>query len=176
MVDDLRFPIGPFTMPSPELTPAQRLQCIQQIAGAPAGLRSAVRGLSPEQLAAPYRPGGWTVSQVIHHVADSHMNAFIRTKLALTENIPTIKPYDQALWAMLPDGQSGAIESSLALIEALHERWVLTLRSLTPGDFSKKFVHPESGTQTLDRLLALYAWHGAHHAAHITGLRARKGW
>lgn len=176
MVEDLRFPIGRFVMPAPELTAAQRLEYIQRIAGAPAALRAAVRGLSPEQLAAPYRPDGWTVCQVVHHVADSHLNAFLRLKLALTEDGPTVKPFMQAAWAELADGRSTAIEPSLALIEGLHERWVLLLRSMKPEDFVRKFVHPESGIQTVDRIVALYSWHGAHHIAHITGLRQRNGW
>jgi uncharacterized damage-inducible protein DinB len=176
MSEDLRYPIGPFAMPSQELSPEERLQHIQRLAWLPAGLRAAAGGLSPEQLAAPYRPGGWTVSQVVHHIADSHMNAFIRTKLALTEDNPTIKPYHQADWADLPDGKLAALESSLALIEGLHERWVLLLRSLASADFTRKFVHPESGPHTVDWLLGLYSWHGAHHTAHIAGLRKRNGW
>jgi hypothetical protein len=176
MSEDLRYPIGSFTMPAQELSPEQRLQYIQRIAGVPAGLRTAVGGLSPEQLAAPYRPGGWTVAQVVHHIADSHMNAFIRTKLALTEENPTVKPYRQAEWAELADGKAAALESSLSLIEGLHERWVFLLRSLSPADFTRKFVHPESGPRTIDWLLALYSWHGAHHIAHIIGLRKRNGW
>ncbi len=176
MTEDLRFPIGKFTMPAQELTPEQRRDCIQRIAGLPAALRAAVRGLNPEQLAAPYRPGGWTVCQVVHHLADSHMNAFCRVKLALTEDEPTIKPYQQEAWADLPDGHVGPIESSLALIEGMHERWVLLFRSLTPSDFGRKFMHPENGPQTIDRIVALYSWHGEHHTAHITRLRARNGW
>jgi uncharacterized damage-inducible protein DinB len=176
MSEDLRYPIGPPTMPAQELSPEERLQHIQRLALVPAGLRTVVRGLSPEQLAAPYRPGGWTVSQVVHHVADSHMNAFIRTKLALTEDNPTIKPYRQAEWAELPDGKIVPLESSLALIEGLHERWVLLLRSLPPTDFARTFVHPESGSRTIDWLLALYSWHGAHHTAQIAGLRKRNEW
>jgi uncharacterized damage-inducible protein DinB len=176
MTDDLRFPIGPFTMPAPELTTEQRLDGIQRLAGVPQGFRAAVRGLTLEQLDTPYRPEGWSVCQVVHHVADSHMNAFFRTKLALTEENPTIKPYRQAAWAELPDGRSTGIETSLTMIEGLHARWVILLRSLTPADFAKTFVHPESGKQTIDRILALYAWHGAHHMAHITTLRSRSGW
>lgn len=176
MTEDLRFPIGRFAMPAPMLTPAQRLDCIQRIAAAPTELRAAVRGLSPEQLATPYRPGGWTVRQVVHHIADSHINAFCRLKLTLTEDCPTIKPYRQEGWADLPDGSEAAIEASMALVEGMHERWVVLLRSLKPEDFQKKFNHPESGLQTIDRIVALYSWHGAHHIAHITSLRARHGW
>jgi uncharacterized damage-inducible protein DinB len=163
-------------MSVPELTTEERRASIEQIARVPEGFRAAVRGLSDEQLKTPYRPGGWTVCQVVHHVADSHMNAFIRTKLALTEEGPTIKPYRQAEWAELPDGRASAIESSLALIGGVHERWVLLLRSLGPADFARTFIHPESGTQSIDRILALYSWHGAHHTAHITELRRRQGW
>jgi uncharacterized damage-inducible protein DinB len=176
MIEDLRFPIGSFTMPAPELTAEQRLDGIQRLAGAPAKLRAAVRGLSREQLDTPYRPGGWTVCQVVHHVADSHMNAFIRTKLSLTEDNPTIKPYRQAAWAELPDGRATGIESSLTMIEGLHERWVILLRSLAPADYARTFIHPESGRQTIDRILALYSWHGAHHTGHITALQSRNGW
>lgn len=176
MTEDLRFPIGRFTMPGPELTPEQRLECIQRIAGTPAALRAAVLGLNPGQLATPYRPGGWTVAQVVHHVADSHLNAICRMKLALTENEPTIKPYLQNGWAELPDAREAPVEPSLAMIEGLHQRWVQLLRSLKPEDFRKKFLHPETGPQSLDRVVALYSWHGAHHTAHITSLRARNGW
>ena len=176
MAEDLRFPIGPFAMPASELTAEQRLHSIQRLAEAPAGFRAAVRGLTPERLNTPYRPGGWSVCQVVHHVADSHMNAFIRTKLALTEDNPTIKPYRQVAWAELPDGRAASLESSLAMIEGLHERWVLLLRSLAPVDYTRTFNHPESGKQTIDRVLALYSWHGAHHTAHITALRSRNGW
>ncbi|MEK6570441.1 MAG: YfiT family bacillithiol transferase, partial [Bacteroidota bacterium] len=151
-------------------------QFIQHLADAPANLRGAVRGLSDRQLDTPYRPGGWTVRQVVHHVPDSHLNAYIRFKLALTENEPTIKPYEQQLWAELPDARTGPIEMSLALLEALHKRWVLLLQSLNPSDFNRTFRHPELGLMTLDRTLALYAWHGRHHVAHITSLRERMGW
>ncbi len=176
MTEDLRFPIGRFTMPAPELSPEQRRQCIQHIAAAPGALRAAVRDLNPDQLAAPYRPGGWTVGQVVHHVADSHINAVCRFKLALTEDEPVIKPYRQEGWAELADGRDTPLEPSLLLIEGLHERWVRLLRSLTPEDFQRKFIHPESGPQTLDRIVALYSWHGMHHTAHITSLRTRNGW
>ncbi len=176
MTEDLRYPIGKFTMPGPELTPEQRQECIQRIAAAPAALRAAVRGLTPAQLATPYRPGGWTVAQVVHHVADSHINAFCRVKLALTEKEPAIKPYLQDRWAELPDAREAPIETSLALIEGLHQRWVQLLRSLKPEDFRTRFLHPETGPQSIDRVVALYSWHGAHHTAHITSLRARNGW
>ena len=171
---DLRYPIGKF--PRVEtLTPDQRIEHIGAIAEAPARLRDAVAGLNPQQLDSPYRPGGWTVRQVTHHLPDSHMNAFIRFKLALTEDVPTIKPYMDARWAELADSKA-PIELSLDLLVNLHERWVLLLRSLTPADWARQFRHPELGVLTLDQNLALYSWHGRHHVAHITGLREREGW
>jgi DinB family. len=173
--DDLRFPIGPFTYRA-AATAEERRQRIAAIERTPADLRQAVRGLSAEQLDTPYRPGGWTVRQVAHHVPDSHVNALIRFKLALTESNPTIRPYDEARWAELADVPGTPIEVSLRLLEALHERWVVLLRSLEPADYERTLFHPErNATMTLDELLALYAWHGPHHVAHITRLRARSG-
>jgi uncharacterized damage-inducible protein DinB len=172
---DPRYPIGKFEYSTP-LTPEQRMRCIEQIASAPASLRAAVEGLSAEQVATPYRPGGWTVRQVVHHVPDSHLNAYTRFKLALTEDEPTIKPYEEARWAELDDSRTTPLEVSLTLLEALHARWILLLRGLSPADFARRFRHPEWGTITLDRNLALYAWHGRHHTAHITSLRERMGW
>jgi uncharacterized damage-inducible protein DinB len=140
-------------------------------------LRAAVTGLTDAQLDTPYRPGGWTVRQVVHHVPDSHMNAYTRFKLALTEDVPTIKPYDEAKWAELDDSKSKMVEHSLALLEALHARWVFLLERLKPADFDRKLNHPEwDAPMTLDMLLALYAWHGKHHVAHVTELRKRSGW
>ena len=174
--DDLRFPIGPFTYARPA-TAEERRQRIAQIERTPAELRAAARGLSAAQLDTPYRPGGWTVRQVVHHVPDSHLNAVIRFKLALTESSPTIKPYDEARWAELGDVAGTPVEVSLRLLDALHERWVVLLRSLAPAEFERTLVHPErNATMTLDEVLALYAWHGPHHTAHITRLRARSGW
>jgi len=171
---DLRYPIGKF--PRVEtLTPDQRRELIDAIAEAPARLASAVSGLKPEQLDTPYRPGGWTVRQVTHHVPDSHMNAYTRFKLALTEDEPTIKTYEEARWAELADAKA-PIEPSLALLDNLHKRWVLVLRSLTPAQWARKFRHPELGLLSLDQALALYGWHGRHHVAHITSLRERNGW
>lgn len=174
METDLRYPIGKPERPD-KLTEAQRREFIQAIAEAPAKLRAAVAGLSQQQLDTQYRPGGWTVRQVVHHLADSHMNSFTRFKLALTENEPTIKPYDEALWAELPDSK-GPIDSSLTLLDSLHQRWVSLLNAIPPADWAKKFNHPESGPQTLDKALAVYGWHGRHHVAHITALRERNGW
>ena len=174
--DDLRFPIGPFTYAGPA-TAEERRQRIAQIERTPEELRAAVRGLSAAQLDTPYRPGGWTVRQVVHHLPDSHLNAFIRFKLALTESSPTIKPYAEARWAELGDVAGTPIEVSLRLLDALHERWVVLLRSLAPAEFERTLFHPErNATMTLDELLALYAWHGPHHTAHITRLRARSEW
>ena len=174
--DDLRFPIGPFTYAGPA-TAEERRQRIARIERTPEELRAAARGLSAAQLDTPYRPGGWTVRQVVHHLPDSHLNAFIRFKLALTESSPTIRPYAEARWAELGDVAGTPIEVSLRLLDALHERWVVLLRSLAPVVFERTLFHPErNATMTLDELLALYAWHGPHHAAHITRLRARSGW
>lgn len=174
--DDLRFPIGPFTYARPA-TAEERRQRIAQIERTPEELRAAARGLSAAQLDTPYRPGGWTVRQVVHHVPDSHLNAVIRFKLALTESSPTIKPYDEARWAELGDVAGTPVEVSLRLLDALHERWVVLLRSLAPAEFERTLFHPErNATMTLDEVLALYAWHGPHHTAHITRLRARSGW
>ena len=171
---DLRYPIGKFERPA-AATPEQRKERIDTIAAAPARYREAVRGLSEDQLDTPYRPEGWTVRQVIHHVADSHMNSFIRFRLALTEDEPPVKPYDEAKWALLADARE-PVEVSLQLIDSLHHRWVVMLRSLADADFSRTLKHPEIGTIDLDFLLALYAWHSPHHEAHIRGLRDRLGW
>jgi uncharacterized damage-inducible protein DinB len=172
---DLSFPTGRFQRPA-SLDADARARAIDTIAETPARLRDAVRGLSNEQLETPYRPGGWTVRQVVHHVPDSHLNAYIRFKLALTENEPTIKPYDEALWAQLPDVKAVPIETSLTLLDTVHDRWIAILRAMKPTDFERMLVHPETGRQRLDQMLALYAWHGPHHTAHITKLRERMGW
>lgn len=172
---DLRYPIGEFRMGGSN-TPEQRGEMIGRIEHAPGRMRAAVKGLSDAQLETPYRPGGWTVRQLVHHVPDSHLNAYTRFKLALTENEPTIKPYDQERWAKLEDTRRTPVETSLTLLEALHGRWVVLLRSLRPEDFARKLRHPEIGAMTLDQVLAMYAWHGAHHVAHITSLRERMGW
>ncbi len=173
---DLSYPIGKFEW-SGASSAADRERYIAAIAAAPAKFRAAVSGLTPKQLDTPYRPGGWTVRQVIHHLPDSHMNAFIRCKLTLTEDQPTIKPYDQERWAALADAEDTPVETSLALLDALHERWVVLLRSLEPEDFSRVLIHPEhSAPMSLDMVVAHYAWHGAHHTAHVTALRERMGW
>jgi hypothetical protein len=175
-MNDPRYPIGPFRFEG-HADQRQREQWIAEIAAAPGYLRAAVAGLLPQQLDTPYRDKGWTVRQVVHHVPDSHLNAYTRIKLALTEDEPTIKPYDEARWAELPDARTAPLELSLTLLECLHRRWVLLLRELGPGDFDRRFWHPEHGRSiTLNEVLALYAWHGRHHVAHITSLRSRMGW
>jgi len=175
MMTDPRYPIGKFTYDGPP-TPEQRTKLIDDIERAPAALRAAIQGLSPQQIETPYREGGWTVRQVIHHVPESHMNAYIRFKLALTEDQPTIKPYAEDLWAKLPDVQSTPLELSLTLLESLHGRFVQLLRTMQPNDWKRSFNHPELGLMPLEKNLALYSWHGRHHAAHITELRKRMGW
>jgi hypothetical protein len=172
---DLRYPIGPFSGKGPA-TAQERTQMIDIIAALPGRLRDAVRGLSPQQLDTPYRPEGWTVRQVVHHVPESHMNSYIRFKLALTEEAPTVKPYDEAAWARLPDVSETPIEVSLALLESLHARWTILLRSLSENDFKREFTHPEIGRLSLDKNLGLYAWHSGHHLAHVTTLRERMSW
>lgn len=174
---DLRYPVGKFEPPAGALSSDQRAAAIAAIRAAPAQLRAAVEGLDERQLDTPYRPGGWTVRQVVHHVPDSHMNAYVRFKLALTENTPTIKPYDEAKWAELPDSRSDLVQESLALLDVLHARWVLLLDAMQPADFGRLLNHPEwKMPLSLDVMLALYAWHGRHHAAHVTELRRREGW
>lgn len=174
--DELRFPTGKFHRPTGPLDGAQRARLIDTIAATPKLLADAVRGLSEKQLDTPYRPDGWTVRQVIHHVPDSHMNAYVRIKLALTENAPLVKTYDEAAWAKLSDSRDTPVDVSLSLVTALHDRWVRLLRAMKPADFGKTMTHPEHGAITIDYLLALYAWHGPHHVGHIAGLRKRAGW
>ncbi|MGB7750864.1 MAG: putative metal-dependent hydrolase [Candidatus Acidiferrales bacterium] len=177
MEADLRFPVGKFQRPTAPLTDAQRRECIEAIAATPARLNEAVKGLKPDQLDTRYRPEGWTVRQVVHHVPDSHMNAYIRFKLALTEDLPLVKTYNEAKCAELGDVKGAPIEPSLALLENLHKRWVLLLSTLGPAEWSREFRHPEHEKPlSLDDTLALYAWHGKHHVAHITSLREREGW
>lgn len=175
-MDELRYPTGRFQRPTTTLSTAERRRHIETIASTPAALRKAVDGLSDAQLDTPYRPGGWTVRQLVHHVPDSHLNAYTRFKLALTEDVPTIKPYDEARWAQLGDVPATPVATSLSLLETLHVRWVALLESVAQKDFERLLVHPENGTMTLDQLLALYSWHGPHHVAHVTRLRERNGW
>jgi uncharacterized damage-inducible protein DinB len=169
-MEDLQYPIGKFQ------GGADIRRSIDEIAIAPAQLRAAVEGLSPEQLDTPYRPGGWTVRQVVHHIPDSHLNSYVRFRLALTEEEPTIKPYDEGRWANLADSRTAPVDVSLVLVESLHGRWTLLLRSLTPADWGRTFRHPELGLVTLEWNVGLYAWHGRHHVAQITSLRNRMGW
>jgi hypothetical protein len=175
-MEDLRCPIGQFRYEG-EPDQHRREQWIEEIAATPASLRAAVAGLAPHQLDTPYRDKGWTIRQVVHHLPDSHLNAYTRIKLALTEDVPVIRPYEEARWAELPDGRAGPIELSLNLLESLHQRWVLLLRQLTLADFRRRFMHPQHGRPfEVQETLALYAWHGRHHVAHITSLRRRKAW
>ena len=174
-MSDLRYPVGRFAAET-DVTEERRRRWIEEIANTPDALRAAVHGLSVEQFDTTYRPGGWTVRQVVHHLPDSHLNAYVRFKLTLTEAEPPVKTYDEAAWAELTDGRTAPVEISLALLESLHHRWVLLLRSLTPADFARALRHPELGRVTLDTYLQMYAWHGRHHVAHITSLRERMGW
>ena len=171
MVADLSFPIGRYVEPD-VITPELREPAIEVIEALPARIREAVHGLSETQLDTPYRPGGWTVRQLVHHIADSHMNAYLRLKLALTEHNPTIKPYDQELSAASADSLL-PVEESLSLLDGLHSRWTALWRSLTPEQFSRTFDHPEIGRVVLDGHLQIYAWHSRHHVAHITAMRKR---
>lgn len=173
---DLRYPIGRF-QPADTLSDTARDAAIEAVALAPRALRAALDGLSAEQLDTPYRPGGWTVLQVAHHLADSHLNAFVRFKLALTEEEPEVRPYDEKAWAETGDVTGVPAEESLGILDGLHARWAALLRSMGPEDFARPFRHPEhDGSLDLDWLLQLYAWHGAHHVAHVVELRGRRGW
>ena len=171
----LSYPIGTFDATA-RVDAAMREPALMAIAELPTRLRDAVNGLAGPQLDTPYRPGGWTVRQVVHHVADSHMNGFIRMKLALTEEMPTIKPYDEKSWAALPDSRL-PIGLSLDIVEGLHIRWTALFPSLTEQQYARSFFHPERGhALTIDTHLQMYAWHSKHHVAHITSLRHREGW
>ena len=172
---DLRYPIGKFARPT-EWSAADRSAAIAAIAAAPSEIAAAVAGLTDAQLDTPYRPGGWTVRQVVHHLADSHLNAYIRLRLALTEEHPTIKPYAEAAWAELADARTMPVGVSLSLLDGAHARWVTLLKTLAPAQFARTVNHPENGVMTMDHLLAMYSWHGKHHAAHITELRKRERW
>ncbi|HET7291937.1 MAG TPA: putative metal-dependent hydrolase [Vicinamibacteria bacterium] len=173
--EDLRYPIGPFEAPT-EIAPEDRTRFIGELERLPAAMRAALAGLSDEQLETPYRPGGWTLRQVAHHVPDSHMNSYVRMRLALTEDAPTIRPYFEDRWARLPDSSRAPVSLSLDLLEALHGRWVFLLRGIGDDEWRRAFRHPERGLVTLEGNLALYAWHGRHHVAQIASLRERSGW
>ena len=174
-LESLRYPIGRFTPPQ-NSTPETRSAQIEILRSLPDALQSAISGLDLAQLDTPYREGGWTVRQLIHHIADSHANSFIRFKLALTEDWPTVKPYDEKAWAELSDSRDVPVGVSMQLIAALHTRWMTLLESLGEADFQRGYIHPESGRQNLAHVLALYAWHSRHHTAHITNLRTRMSW
>ncbi len=173
-LEDLRYPIGRFR-PPPSFNSALRAEQFSALRQLPSALQTAVNGLTRLQLDTPYREGGWTVRQLVHHIADSHANAYVRTKLALTEDWPTIKPYDEAAWARLADSRL-PIDGSLSMIVALHQRWIALLESLSDSEFERGYVHPENGRQSLATVLAIYAWHSRHHTAHITNLRSRQNW
>ncbi len=175
MPEDLRFPIGEFST-SYETSPAARRERIATITDLPMKITSAIAGLDESQIDTPYRPGGWTVRQTVHHIADSHSNSLTRFKLALTEDDPpTIRPYYEDRWAELADNKL-PIDVSIKMIDAIHTRWAALLDSMSDADYERKFIHPETGEWTLDAALALYAWHSMHHTAHITALREREGW
>jgi uncharacterized damage-inducible protein DinB len=175
-LDALKYPTGRFTPSRRPLTAEERASRIDAIRTHPAKMRVAVAGLRDAQLDTPYREGGWTVRQVVHHVVDSHANAYIRFKLAITEEKPTIRPYQEKLWAELADARTLPVEASLAILDGLHARWVAFLEALSAEQFRRALHHPEMGDLTVDNLLDLYGWHGAHHVAHISGLRSRRGW
>jgi uncharacterized damage-inducible protein DinB len=175
-MDDPRYPVGSFAPKGSPLTDDERFALIDAIAAHPARMRAAVSGLSDEQLETPYRDGGWTVAQVVHHVADSHLNSYARFKLAATEDSPTINAYDQAEWAEMPDAKTAPVESSLLILDGLHARWAMFLRGLSAEQCARTLDHPEIGVITIDFLIELYGWHGSHHEAHITKLRERMGW
>jgi len=172
---DPRYPIGQWDRRD-TLTPGERAAMIAQIAEAPARMRAAIAGLDETQLDTPYREGGWTVRQVVHHVPDSHLNAYTRFKLALTEEEPTIRPYDEAKWALLSDSRDTPIDTSLTLLDSLHDRWLVLLRASGEDDFRRTLRHPDIGVMTLDAMLTMYSWHGRHHVGHVTSLRERMGW
>lgn len=172
---DNRYPIGKFKRPD-AVDEALRAEFISQIEAAPSKLRSAVAGLDDDRLDTPYREGGWTVRQVVHHLPDSHVNAYVRFKLALTETEPSIKTYEEHLWAELPDARSGPVDVSLNFLESVHARWTACMRQMPAESFARALRHPEHGLMTLDRVLAMYAWHGRHHVEQILVLRRLKGW
>jgi hypothetical protein len=174
-VPDLRYPIGKFPLPS-TISREDRNRFIEDIAALPGQLRHAIDGLGEARLDTAYRPGGWTVRQVVHHLADSHMNAYVRFKLALTEDNPTVKPYKEDRWAELPEARTAPVEVSLTLLDGMHHRWVMMARAMSDAEFARTFHHPERGAMRLDLVAAMYAWHCRHHVAHITSLRQRLGW
>jgi DinB superfamily len=172
---DLRYPVGKYRPPK-QITAAERAEWLRELEELPANLKRAVAGLDDRQLDTPYRAGGWTIRQVVHHLPDSHLNSYSRFRFALTEDAPAIKSYDEAAWAELADAKTAPIEISLALLTALHARWITLLRSLGEADLKRTIRHPEWGEINLEWMLGLYAWHSRHHVAHITSLREREGW
>jgi hypothetical protein len=176
MHDDPRYPVGRFVAPTGPLSEATRASLIGEVKAAPMALRAALAGLTPAQLDTPYRSGGWTLRQVAHHVPDSHMNAYVRFRLALTEDKPEIKTYAENLWAELPEARTAPVELSLDLLDALHRRFVLLLENMSTPEWSRHLTHPDHGLVGLEWMLAMYAWHGRHHTAHVTSLRRRQGW
>jgi hypothetical protein len=175
-LETLRYPVGKFKFPE-QISVTETVAMIKAIEELPAALRNAVEHMSEAQLNTPYRDGGWTVKQVVHHLFDSHSNAYVRMKLAMTEDNPTIKPYKEALWAELEDGKNAPVDMGLNLLELLHKRWVIFMHSMTEKDLQRTFTHPESKRiQTIAQTIALYAWHSRHHLAHITELKNRMGW
>ena len=175
MSDDPRYPVGRFEAPAGPLSEERRAILIGEVKAAPAGLRAAFSGLTPPQIDTPYRAGGWTLRQVAHHVPDSHLNAYVRFRLALTEDKPTIKTYAEDRWAELPDAKTAPVELSLDLLEALHRRFVLLLSNMSAAEWSRQLTHPDHGLVGLEWMLAMYAWHGRHHTGHVTSLRRRLG-
>jgi hypothetical protein len=174
-MNDLAYPIGKFQRPA-TISAEDRRRYLTDLTAAPACFREVVQGLDDSQIDTPYRPGGWTVRQVIHHVPDSHLNSYCRFRFALTEDDPAIKSYPEDKWAELHDARTQPLEPSLRLLEGLHTRWVSLLSSLSENDWKRTFRHPEMGSLRLDTTLALYSWHSLHHAAHIRNLRRRNGW
>jgi len=171
----VRYPIGDFAL-DPDVSPQKRRRWMRQMAESPAALAAATRGLSDAQLGTAYREGGWTLRQVVHHLADAHLNGFTRFKLALTEETPKVKTYEEALWAETADGRDAPVELSLTLLDALHRRWNILLESLQEPEFARAFSHPQRGHMTIDKAIQLYAWHGLHHTAQVAGSRAQRGW
>lgn len=174
--EDLRYPIGKFQPAEVAMTDEERRELINQIAETPQKLRAAVAGLNEQQLDTPYRPEGWTLRQVVHHLLDSNISAFMRFRFTLTEDQPTIQPYDQVKWAQLPDSGTAPIEMSITAMDGLHRRFAFMLRAMTPEQWLRMYRHPERGLMSLNTALRMYAWHGRHHVAHITQLRKRMGW
>jgi len=174
MIDDLRYPVGPMERIREPLDDDARRRHIEIIEKAPVRIRSLVTGLSDEELEMRYRPGGWTVRQVVHHMADSHLNSYVRMKLAATEILPTVKSYEEASWAELPDAKNGEVSMSVALIEALHRRWIAFLRSLSPEELRRSFRHYAWGEVTIEESITMYSWHCRHHIAHIEAALAQR--